>query len=85
MACGDITINGSPLGLGTVITGWVAPGDRNSLEFSGSGSAEYTINGSVAVRGALTRGEIFNINHWFRHQDVGQIQAMEMVAYTSVE
>jgi len=80
MAVGEITLNGSPLGLGVAVTSRVTAGSSNSLEFSGFSNAEYAINSAVTIRGALGRGEIFNFTHWFPYEDADQVQAMEFIA-----
>ena len=80
MAAGEITINGSPLGLSAASTSKVTTGDGNRLEFSGFAAAEYGVNGAALTRAALTRGEIFNFAHWFSYDDADQIEAMQFVA-----
>jgi hypothetical protein len=80
MAAGEITLNGSPLGLGTAVTSRVTAGSSNTLEFAGFSNAEYAIGGSVLIRGALIRGEVFNFAHWFSYEDADKVQAMEFVA-----
>lgn len=76
MADGDLTFNGSPLGVGTASTCEVRSGTANRLEYESPDAAEYGINGSAIIRTGLHNGELFNFSHLFTEEAACAVKEM---------